>query len=338
MPSIRLPEPLREVSVLSIHSNRVVLEARSGESDEPLVVKCLTLPANEEEIADFKAEYLYLDALSHRSWAKPDVFGELPEGGYYFTLEKARGVTADRIGAMGWCPEAVEVARQILSALHVLHQSDIAQLDLKPEQILIDGWPAKPSQWDTERSEWSFPDLHVTLLDLGLARPFGTPTPGRGTVGYIAPELYHGRKDWGAATDLYSFGATMGELLGGRRLFAGANAGDIIDRQIGGRPDLLGLQLCGVPGFVGSWVLRFLSPRAEIRPEDASAAWLALRDLVPLASDFMEVLFLERSTEGTFVGRDGELESLFSAALDGGGRPRKRRATAHSCCAGSSGD
>ncbi|MFN8546855.1 MAG: hypothetical protein U0527_02495 [Candidatus Eisenbacteria bacterium] len=104
MSLIRLPDPLRAVSTLSAHDNRVVLEARGNESDEPLVVKYLTLPASEENRRLQGGVPLPRRPLASLL-GQADVFGELPEGGYYFTLEKARGVTADRIGAMGGAPK-----------------------------------------------------------------------------------------------------------------------------------------------------------------------------------------------------------------------------------------
>jgi serine/threonine protein kinase len=61
-------------------------------------------------------------------------------------------------------------------------------------------------------------DDHVTLVDLGIARPIGAAGTVRGTHAYMAPEQVHGAA-WTPATDVFALGVVLWELAAGARLF-----------------------------------------------------------------------------------------------------------------------
>jgi serine/threonine protein kinase len=61
-------------------------------------------------------------------------------------------------------------------------------------------------------------DDHVTLIDLGIARPIGGAGAVRGTHAYMAPEQVRG-EPWTAATDVFALGVVLWELVAGARLF-----------------------------------------------------------------------------------------------------------------------
>jgi serine/threonine protein kinase len=61
-------------------------------------------------------------------------------------------------------------------------------------------------------------DDHVTLIDLGIARPLGAAGAVRGTHAYMAPEQVRG-EPWSAATDVFALGVVLWELVAGARLF-----------------------------------------------------------------------------------------------------------------------
>ncbi|CAH9127636.1 unnamed protein product [Cuscuta epithymum] len=97
---------------------------------------------------------------------------------------------------------AVGVARG-LAYLHEDCRSCIVHRDIKPENILVDG------------------DFCAKVSDFGLAKLLCgdlNPVPGAmgGTQGYVAPEVASG-SEITAKADVYSYGMTMLELIGGRR-------------------------------------------------------------------------------------------------------------------------
>ena len=134
-----------------------------------------------------------------------------PEGPLlFFTMKLLRGESlGNRLARTGPLrPEAaLPVIRQMAAALDAAHQAGVIHRDFKPGNVMI---------------ESSASELHVSVTDFGLSRLFDSDSTLAqtgalsGTVGYIAPELFHGRVAT-PASDVYAFGVTVHEMLTGRK-------------------------------------------------------------------------------------------------------------------------
>lgn len=81
---------------------------------------------------------------------------------------------------------------QIISALKYLHERNIAHLDLKPDNILVDS------------------DLNVKICDFGCCHTeFDKNKIKLGTLYYLAPELFSGKIIDIRAADIWAFGIVM---------------------------------------------------------------------------------------------------------------------------------
>lgn len=107
--------------------------------------------------------------------------------------------------------EAIEITRQTALGLQAIHDAGIVHRDVKPRNLFVArGIGDKP--------------FVVKLLDLGVAsdagadRNEGVPL---GTPFYMSPEQAQANGPIGKATDLFSLGILLFELLTGRRPFAG---------------------------------------------------------------------------------------------------------------------
>lgn len=111
--------------------------------------------------------------------------------------------------------QAAAVVRKLAFAIQEAHDHGIVHRDLKPGNIMID-----------RRSE-------PILMDFGLARNLQDATQARltqeglavGTPAYMSPEQVQGRSDLGPATDIYSLGIILYELLTATQPFRGNIAG-----------------------------------------------------------------------------------------------------------------
>ena len=128
---------------------------------------------------------------------------------------------SDDLGALRGGPEAVVVRHvgEIARALAHLHRRGVIHADVKPQNGLLAG-PAGARR--------------ALLTDLGLA---GVERTSRGSLEYAAPEVLEGGAP-SVASDLYSLGVTLHELLSGVNPFASPTPAQVIRAHFGPVPQV----------------------------------------------------------------------------------------------------
>jgi eukaryotic-like serine/threonine-protein kinase len=157
---------------------------------------------------------------------------------HYFVMEYVDGDTVyDRIVAKKRFSEseAIDVVKQVASALKHAHQQGFIHRDIKPKNIMI------------SRSGV------VKLADLGLARAMSDKEAaeaesGRayGTPYYISPEQIRGEVHIGPQADVYGLGATFYHMVTGRVPYEGRNPSEVMHRHLKAEltpPDHINTQL-----------------------------------------------------------------------------------------------
>ena len=179
-----------------------------------------SLVADAAQLERLKREARTASALNHPNIVTIHEIGEA-NGIHYIATEYIEGVTLREHIAKGPLPpnEAVEIATQLASALHVAHKAGIVHRDIKPENIMIRR------------------DGYVKVLDFGIAKfvqpaalqPAATSTQGLilGTTRYMSPEQMRGQSV-DLRTDIWSLGVVLYEMLVGEPPFTGDTNTDVI--------------------------------------------------------------------------------------------------------------
>lgn len=185
---------------------RVLLVERSSPPQQA-ALKILPAAAHgPEERRRFRREQALLARLEHPNVARFLDAGETPEGDLYLVLEKVEGVPIDEYCAGLPLRARVEVFRDLCRAVAAAHQHLIVHCDLKPSNVLVRA------------------DGTVKLLDFGVARladnklATATLESSFSTWSYASPEQLVGAR-LSAASDVYSLGVLLFEILTGRKPF-----------------------------------------------------------------------------------------------------------------------
>jgi tRNA A-37 threonylcarbamoyl transferase component Bud32 len=188
----------------------VVYRARQVSLDRQVAVKMMRpgLLATETEIQRFRAEARTAASLQHPNIVAIHEVGEF-EGLHYFSMDLVKGPSlAALVREKPLGPdEAARHVRTLAEAVEYAHSKGVLHRDLKPSNVLLD------------------PAGRPRITDFGLARPLeGEADAGAkivGTPAYMPPEQAEGEQELGPASDVYSLGAILYELLTGLPPFRG---------------------------------------------------------------------------------------------------------------------
>ena len=156
-----------------------------------------------------------------------------------------------------WCSQAQPVAKvahighQLALALDAAHTAGIIHRDVKPENVMVRD------------------DGYVKLLDFGLARPVSevsSNTRGIGTLQYMSPEQACSQR-LTPATDVFSLGIILFELLTGAHPFGGKSHLETLSNIVSGKPLELGVLGSNAPVPLKDLIGRMLARKPEDRPQ-----------------------------------------------------------------------
>jgi serine/threonine-protein kinase len=183
------------------------------ERDVALKVLRSQYAGNEEFAERFRREARSAAGLSHPNIVQVYDRGETQDGTSYIAMEYVPGGTLkeqiERRGPFG-ASETAAVGAQITDAIGAAHERGVIHRDIKPQNVLVT----------------ASGDLKVT--DFGIARAASAVTSSAssaifGTAGYISPEQALG-EPVGPASDLYSLGVILYEMLTGELPFTADNS------------------------------------------------------------------------------------------------------------------
>ncbi|MDR1834090.1 MAG: protein kinase [Propionibacteriaceae bacterium] len=218
------------------------------------------LAVDEDFVKRFQAEARSVAQLSHPNIVQVFDTG-MDSGQLYIVMEYVPGgslrgaLNADGPVKLG---QALEIARQVLSALALAHSKGIIHRDIKPENLLLAA------------------DGAVKVADFGIARAINESRVTAtgvvvGTVGYMAPELVMQGKV-SQSIDVYAVGVMLYELVSSRFPFTGENAVQVALQQTSQPVPQLRQLLPWVPAEVDGLLANMLAADPSYRFPNAIVA------------------------------------------------------------------
>jgi serine/threonine protein kinase len=172
--------------------------------------KLVHLGASPEHLRRFGRERQILARLQHPNIATILDGGATDEGQPYLVMEHVLGEPIDvycRLRALG-TRQRLELFRTVCAAVHFAHQNLVVHRDLKPANVLVDG-EGQPKLLDFGIARLLADGLEPDAVQTATLLPMMTPE-------YASPEQVRGETVT-TATDVYSLGVMLYELLTGRR-------------------------------------------------------------------------------------------------------------------------
>jgi serine/threonine protein kinase len=164
-----------------------------------------------ELVQRFRVERQILATLNHPNIGAILDGGETKDGRPFIVMEYVEGqpITLACEASGLSIPQRIEIFRSLCSAVHYAHQKQIIHRDIKPSNVMVT------------------PEGVIKLIDFGTSKPLepqlvlkdDTPTETgfrMMTPDYASPEQLQG-KQLTTATDVYSLGVLLFELLTGSR-------------------------------------------------------------------------------------------------------------------------
>ena len=246
-----------------------VYRARHLSMDRPVAIKFLHTRFSEDEAARQRllTEARAAVTLRHSNAVSVTDFGHTTEGWVYIVMELLEGRTLREIlsrEAPLETARATSIMLQASDAVAAAHQAGIIHRDLKPSNILITQSADQPAV--------------VKVLDFGIAKFFAGNDDDAddlaqtntviGTPRYMSPEQ-HGGGELTPATDVYSLGVILYEMLSGMVPFSGSTPAEIAQKHANDMPHSPREVVAAIPEDVERIILHALEKQPSDRPPNA---------------------------------------------------------------------
>ena len=303
-----------------------VWEARQHDPDRVVAVKILNddISNSPEDVESFYAEAKRAAELDHENIVTVFEVG-CQNGHYYYVMELAAGYDTGRwLRRKGQLKpdDVLTIAESVAVALdYAVKALGIIHCDIKPGNIMVDG------------------DGTVRLTDLGIARFVRGPSQDNGyvcgTPAFMSPEQARG-EELDVRADIYSLGATIYNLVTGRRLFEGRADDAVMDAQCNDQvADLRDLNPSVTYPFA-ALVAQMLAKNRALRPMSWS---VVIRDMQRVGQGLMPLGRIPEAGESTMrlnppSEADAAVASLSESRLEPTRRmrPRERMARMSGKC------
>ncbi len=251
-----------------------IFKAKKHPYDKLCALKVLLpkVAANKDMVRAFDREVEVLSRLKHpnviKSQGRVDGAGRPTVELELFEGDTVKSLIARRGGKLS-PQETARVLRPVAEALSYIHALEIAHLDVKPDNILVD-----------EKGG-------VRLIDFSIARELKRTISERvlsvfaqqkkdtvtiqGTITYLAPEQIR-QQDPGKAADVYSLGLVLYECLAGGPPFRGHDQKEIMRQHLSDAPPPLENVRTDVPADLRFLYKKMLEKDPAQRPDATGVA------------------------------------------------------------------
>jgi serine/threonine protein kinase len=180
---------------------------------------------------------------------------------FYIVMEFVDGTPLGKLAPMPW-QQALVIFLEILEGLEYAHSLGVLHRDLKPDNIMAG------------------PRGEVKIMDFGIAHVLGSVRQTReqsivGTLQYVCPELINS-KQIGPASDIYSLGILLFEIVSGKLPFAADNDFALLHQHLEKDPPLLSTVVPEVPQFLDDAIFKAMRKA----PEDRFASCREMSDFL----------------------------------------------------------